>query len=134
MGITKMRQAKYAKKALLIISDGGDNHSRYTENEIKALVKEADVMVYAIGIYDRYFPTPGRAAGPGTAGVRLQSYLADGRLQWKILTTWRMWRRKSGLNYATNMCWGIVRTMHCMTANGVRSKSEVIGLRKDCRR
>src|SRR5208282_5510914 len=47
MGVTKMRQARYAKKALLIISDGGDNHSRYTENEIKALVKEADVMVYA---------------------------------------------------------------------------------------
>jgi len=55
MGISKMRQAKYPKKALLIISDGGDNHSRYTENEIKALVKEADVMIYAIGIYDRYF-------------------------------------------------------------------------------
>ena len=55
MGVSKMRQAKYPKKALLIISDGGDNHSRYTEGEIKALVKEADVMVYAIGIYDRYF-------------------------------------------------------------------------------
>src|ERR1700685_4669246 len=54
MGVSKMRQAKYAKKALLIISDGGDNHSRYTEGEIKALVKEADVMIYAIGIYDRY--------------------------------------------------------------------------------
>ena len=51
MGISKMRHAKYAKKALLIISDGGDNHSRYTENEIKSLVKEADVMIYAIGIY-----------------------------------------------------------------------------------
>src|SRR4030081_2232732 len=57
LGVSKMRQAKYPKKALLIISDGGDNHSRYTEGEIKALVKEADVMVYAIGIYDRYFPT-----------------------------------------------------------------------------
>ncbi len=33
MGITKMRQAKYGKKALLIISDGGDNHSRYTEGK-----------------------------------------------------------------------------------------------------
>ena len=53
MGVSKMRQAKYPKKALLIISDGGDNHSRYTEGEIKSLVKEADVMIYAIGIYDR---------------------------------------------------------------------------------
>jgi Ca-activated chloride channel family protein len=68
MGVTKMRQAKYAKKALLIISDGGDNHSRYTENEIKALVKEADVTVYAIGIYDRYFATPEERLGPELLG------------------------------------------------------------------
>lgn len=64
MGVHKMREAKYAKKALLIISDGGDNHSRYTEGEIKSLVKEADVMVYAIGIYDRYFPTHEEQLGP----------------------------------------------------------------------
>jgi Ca-activated chloride channel homolog len=64
MGVTKMRQAKYPKKALLIISDGGDNHSRYTENEIKSVVKEADVMVYAIGIYDRFFPTSEERLGP----------------------------------------------------------------------
>jgi len=64
MGITKMRQAKYAKKALLIISDGGDNHSRYTENEIKSLVKEADVMIYAIGIYDHYASAPEERLGP----------------------------------------------------------------------
>ena len=64
MGISKMRQAKYAKKALLIISDGGDNHSRYTENEIKSLVKEADVMIYAIGIFDRYASAVEERLGP----------------------------------------------------------------------
>lgn len=64
MGISKMRQARYAKKALLIISDGGDNHSRYTENEIKSLVKEADVMIYAIGIYDRYASAMEERLGP----------------------------------------------------------------------
>jgi Ca-activated chloride channel family protein len=64
MGVSKMRQAKYAKKALLIISDGGDNHSRYTEHEIKSLVKEADVMVYAIGIYDHYASAPEERLGP----------------------------------------------------------------------
>jgi Ca-activated chloride channel homolog len=68
MGIVKMRQAKYSKKALLIISDGGDNHSRYTEGEIKAMVKEADVMIYAIGIYDRYFPTEEERLGPALLG------------------------------------------------------------------
>src|SRR5581483_11297205 len=64
LGISKMRQAKYPKKALLIISDGGDNHSRYTEGEIKSLVKEADVMIYSIGIYDHYFQTEEERLGP----------------------------------------------------------------------
>jgi Ca-activated chloride channel homolog len=64
LGISKMREAKYPKKALLIISDGGDNHSRYTEGEIKSLVKEADVMIYSIGIYDHYFQTEEERLGP----------------------------------------------------------------------
>jgi Ca-activated chloride channel family protein len=64
MGVSKMRQAKFPKKALLIISDGGDNHSRYTENEIRSVVKEADVMIYAIGIYDRYASAMEERLGP----------------------------------------------------------------------
>jgi len=64
LGISKMRQAKYPKKSLLIISDGGDNHSRYTEGEIKSLVKEADTMVYSIGIYDHYFASEEERLGP----------------------------------------------------------------------
>jgi Ca-activated chloride channel family protein len=64
LGITKMRQARYRKRALLIISDGGDNHSRYTEGEIRSLVKEADVLLYGVGIYDRYFPTLEERLGP----------------------------------------------------------------------
>jgi Ca-activated chloride channel family protein len=53
LGIAKMRLAKHQKKALLIISDGGDNRSRYTENEIRSMVKEADVQIYAIGLFDQ---------------------------------------------------------------------------------
>jgi Ca-activated chloride channel homolog len=68
LGISKMRQAKYPKKSLLIISDGGDNHSRYTEGEIKSLVKEADVMIYSIGIYDHYFQTEEERLGPQLLG------------------------------------------------------------------
>jgi Ca-activated chloride channel family protein len=64
LGISKMRDAKYPKKSLLIISDGGDNHSRYTEGEIKSLVKEADVMVYSIGIYDHDFRSEEERLGP----------------------------------------------------------------------
>jgi Ca-activated chloride channel homolog len=52
LGLSQMRGAHNAKKALLIISDGGDNHSRYNEGDIKNFVKESDVQIYAIGIYD----------------------------------------------------------------------------------
>ena len=65
LGLRKMNQARYERKALLIISDGGDNRSRYTEAEIKSLVKEADVQIYAIGIFDPYFRTEEESRGPG---------------------------------------------------------------------
>ena len=52
LGLSQMRGAHNAKRALLILSDGGDNHSRYNENDVKRLVKEADTQLYAIGIYD----------------------------------------------------------------------------------
>jgi Ca-activated chloride channel homolog len=64
MGLRTMKQARYSKKALLIISDGGDNHSRYTENELKSAARESDVMIYSIGTIDRYQPTLEEIHGP----------------------------------------------------------------------
>jgi Ca-activated chloride channel family protein len=52
LGLSQIRGAHNTKKALLIISDGGDNHSRYSGNEIRKYVQEADVQIYAIGVYD----------------------------------------------------------------------------------
>jgi len=68
MGVNKMKDAHNAKKALLIISDGGDNHSRYTSGEIKAMVKEADVQIYAIGIFSVGVSQPEEIAGPALLG------------------------------------------------------------------
>jgi len=65
LGLDRMRHAKHQKRSLLIISDGGDNHSRYTESEIKSLVKEADVQIYAIGLFDSAFATEEERLGPG---------------------------------------------------------------------
>jgi Ca-activated chloride channel family protein len=64
LGLDKMREARNTKKALLIVSDGGDNRSRYTQGEIKNIVKEADVQIYAIGIFDFLGKTPEEAGGP----------------------------------------------------------------------
>lgn len=51
LGVSKLRHAQYPRRALVIISDGGDNASRYKLREIKSIVAESDVMVYAIGIF-----------------------------------------------------------------------------------
>lgn len=66
LALAKMKEAHNQKKALLIISDGGDNHSRYTESEIKSLVKEADVQIYAIGLFTQNPGTPEEQTGPAT--------------------------------------------------------------------
>jgi Ca-activated chloride channel family protein len=64
LGIDHLRQAKYERKALLIISDGGDNRSRYTEGELRRVVRESDVQIYSIGIFDSYAPTTEEQMGP----------------------------------------------------------------------
>lgn len=68
LAMNHMKKARNARKAILILSDGGDNSSRYTESEIKNAVREADVQIYAIGIFEP-MGSRGRTAeeltGPG---------------------------------------------------------------------
>lgn len=52
LAINTMRQANNPKKAILVFSDGGDNHSRYSAKDIKAAVRESDIQIYSIGIFD----------------------------------------------------------------------------------
>ena len=68
LAFANMRNARYARKAILLISDGGDNHSHYTERDIRRIAKESDVMIYGIGIYDHYFETMEERLGPQLLG------------------------------------------------------------------
>ena len=63
-GVEKMKEAKHQRRALLVVSDGGDNRSRYTEGEVRAQVRESDVEIYSIGIFDPYAATPEERTGP----------------------------------------------------------------------
>lgn len=56
LGVAKLRHAQYQRRALLIISDGGENASHYKLREIKKLVEEADIGIYAIGVFDEGLP------------------------------------------------------------------------------
>ena len=67
LGLNQMRGARSGKRALLIISDGGDNSSRYNEKDIKRLVREADTQLYSMGIFDPFeyrSRTPEELNGP----------------------------------------------------------------------
>jgi Ca-activated chloride channel family protein len=50
LGVEKVQRGTHPKRALLLISDGQDNNSRYTFNEVRRLLKESDVVLYSIGI------------------------------------------------------------------------------------
>lgn len=50
LGIHEMRKSKKGKKALVLISDGGENNSRYSPGEIKNVIKESDVLIYTVAI------------------------------------------------------------------------------------
>lgn len=53
MALEQMKFARNLRKAIVILSDGGDNRSRYTVRQIKSAMLESDVQVYAMGIFDR---------------------------------------------------------------------------------
>lgn len=68
LGLTEGKKATTNRKALLVISDGGDNNSRYTERDVKKAVMESDCQIYAVGIFEPLsarIRTPEEARGPG---------------------------------------------------------------------
>jgi Ca-activated chloride channel family protein len=64
LGIEELKKSHYQRKAMVVISDGGDNHSRYTQSELKSLLEEADVELYTIGIFDSFVHTFEERLGP----------------------------------------------------------------------
>jgi Ca-activated chloride channel family protein len=74
LALREMKKAKNPRKAIVIVSDGGDNHSRFTSSEIESLVREADVQIYAMGVFE---PVLTFAASPDDiSGPKLLSEIA----------------------------------------------------------
>lgn len=70
LGVERVSRGTHQKKALLIISDGQDNSSRYSFKEVRRLMKESDVVIYSVGILD------GRDSG-SMIGMQGQSFLDE---------------------------------------------------------
>ena len=85
LGVNKLKTAKYERKALLIISDGGDNRSRYTEGELRRAVRESEVQIYSIGIFDAYAPTTEERERAGAADEICPRRRADACSRWSML-------------------------------------------------
>jgi len=49
LGLNELKKSRLSRKALLVISDGGENHSRYNHRELENVVEESDALIYAIG-------------------------------------------------------------------------------------
>ena len=67
LALHEMQKSAKTRKALLVISDGGDNSSRYSEAEVRQAVRENDVLIYAVGVFEPYGRgrTPEESGGPG---------------------------------------------------------------------
>ncbi|HWB97452.1 MAG TPA: VWA domain-containing protein [Bryobacteraceae bacterium] len=52
LGLMEMKRAHYTRKAILVLSDGGENRSRFTEGETRSALREAGVELYAMGIFE----------------------------------------------------------------------------------
>jgi len=75
LGVREMKKGKNPRKALVVVSDGGDNNSRYTAADIKDIVKEADTQIYAMGVFEPdFFPS---FATELVSGPRLLAQIAD---------------------------------------------------------
>lgn len=66
LGIERVLRGAYPKRAILLISDGEDNHSRFSFNELRRSLKESDVIIYAIGVAESFLPRKGGLNGRET--------------------------------------------------------------------
>ena len=73
-GLAQMKTARNERQILMVISDGGDNHSRHHEGEIRTLLQEADCQLYALGLFD---PKEMRKTDEERNGPGLLSELAE---------------------------------------------------------
>src|SRR5438093_1241926 len=50
LGLSKLKSGQNPKKALLLITDGEDNHSRYSRREIRQVARESDAQIYVLDL------------------------------------------------------------------------------------
>lgn len=131
LGIEKVKQGRHNRHALLLISDGQDNSSRYTYGELRKLLKEAGVQIYCIGIVEMGGGAGGTLDMQGQAILEEISQVTGGKAFFLVHPlSWKTPRLASRSNSVINTASAITRPTLSATANGIRSRS-ALKARKD---
>ena len=77
VSLDQLREAKNVRKALVVVSDGADNHSRHTRGELLERASEADVQIYAVSVFDPPLYIKGAAVAEQQHGMQLMQDLAS---------------------------------------------------------
>lgn len=82
LGVHELLKSSLRRKALIVVSDGGDNNSRYTLSEVRTIVQESNVLIYSVSIGSNQ-ANPGllRAFSEATGGRVFDSGMGLGTLQ-----------------------------------------------------
>jgi Ca-activated chloride channel homolog len=106
LALLQMKNARNLRKAIVILSDGGDNHSRYTARAIKTAMLESDVQLYAMGIFDPEElrkRTTEEQNGPELLG-ELADQSGAACIQWTAWMTCLASAPASATSFAINTC------------------------------
>jgi Ca-activated chloride channel family protein len=72
LGLQQAKKARYPRRALIVVSDGGDNNSRYTLRELASMAAEADTQIFTVCVYD-HPQTQEEVEGPALLGELAQA-------------------------------------------------------------
>jgi Ca-activated chloride channel homolog len=107
LGMAQIQKARNARRALIVVSDGGENNSRFSLGELRKVAMEANVQIFSIGLHDR----PARAkrwrARSCCANWRVRA--AESIIRSIALRRLRGRWRRLGLRCTISMCWDITR-------------------------
>ena len=108
LAVSKLRSARYERKAILILSDGGDNNSRYRLREIKSVVQESDIQIYAVGLFETFFLTLSRKDWGKSGSVKSRMPLGVELLPSTTAGKFLKLQPASAAKCETSMCSAIV--------------------------
>jgi Ca-activated chloride channel homolog len=112
--LDQTRSAAHARRALIVISDGMDNHSRHSQGELLRRAMEADLQIYTISVFNPPGYKKASQLNEEQHGLLLMQELAErtGGLQFVVRSDedMRQAARSAGAAMRNRYCIGYIPT------------------------